>query len=89
MQLKKRIVALACFLVFLLVNFNHIALNVAGLTRPVWEKPPKEFQIITHYHAPNVSMDILCKRHGWVTIPKKRVVDAILFSVELDLLEVR
>ncbi|MCL7038406.1 hypothetical protein MKW94_021261 [Papaver nudicaule] len=43
-----------------------------------------------HYYAEDVSMNQLCKLHGWSLRSKpRRVFDAIIFSHELDLLEIR
>jgi hypothetical protein len=47
-------------------------------------------QIIPHYHAEGIPISKLCEIHGWT--PRKtprRVFDAIIFSNELDLLEIR
>lgn len=63
-------------------------------TRPIWDKDPNSFIKIPHYYAEDVPMKDLCKLHGWELkseeeIKKTKVYDAIIFSVELDLLEVR
>ncbi|URE28887.1 glycosyl transferase family 17 protein [Musa troglodytarum] len=58
--------------------------------RPLWESPPKPFRTMPHYHHENVSMENLCKLHGWgIREIPRRVFDAVLFSNELDILEVR
>lgn len=58
--------------------------------RPIWDKPPPPFERIPHYYAENVSMDHLCQLHGWsLRLEPRRVFDAIIFSNELDLLEIR
>lgn len=58
--------------------------------RPLWESPPKPFNEIPHYYHENVSMNHLCKLHGWkVRDTPRRVFDAVLFSNELDILEIR
>ncbi|KAF8087325.1 hypothetical protein N665_0589s0006 [Sinapis alba] len=64
--------------------------TLSYLFRPLWDKPPPPFKRIPHYYAENVSMAHLCKLHGWTprTEPR-RVFDAIIFSNELDLLELR
>ncbi|WOG95902.1 hypothetical protein DCAR_0415231 [Daucus carota subsp. sativus] len=44
---------------------------------------------IPHYYHENVSMNNLCKLHGWGTREyPRRVFDAVLFSNEVDLLTV-
>ncbi|GJS23653.1 beta-1,4-mannosyl-glycoprotein 4-beta-N-acetylglucosaminyltransferase-like protein [Tanacetum coccineum] len=54
------------------------------------ESPPKPFHEIPHYYHENVSMENLCKLHGWGTREfPRRVFDAVLFSNEVDLLTIR
>ncbi|GFQ02112.1 beta-1 4-mannosyl-glycoprotein 4-beta-n-acetylglucosaminyltransferase [Phtheirospermum japonicum] len=64
--------------------------KITYFLRPLWESPPKPFHEIPHYYHENVSMENLCKLHGWgVREYPRRVFDAVLFSNEVDLLEVR
>ncbi|XP_052137808.1 uncharacterized protein LOC127756506 [Oryza glaberrima] len=64
--------------------------NISYLLRPLWDTPPKPFIRIPHYYAPNISMPQLCQLHGWGILPTpRRVFDAVLFSNELDILEIR
>lgn len=64
--------------------------KITYFLRPLWESPPKPFREIPHYYNPNVSMAALCRLHGWRTRDTpRRVFDAVLFSNELDMLEVR
>ncbi|KAJ3323337.1 hypothetical protein HDV06_001857 [Boothiomyces sp. JEL0866] len=66
---------------------KHYMLHLTYFTRPLWEKPEKPFNMITHYYAPGVE---LCELHNWKERKSDaKVYDAILFSVELDLLEIR
>ncbi|KAJ3319134.1 hypothetical protein HDU76_000637 [Blyttiomyces sp. JEL0837] len=61
-------------------------------TRPLWETPDEPLEVIPHYHSSEVPMEKLCKLHGWSkrdSSSPNRIIDAILFSVELDLLEIR
>jgi beta-1,4-mannosyl-glycoprotein beta-1,4-N-acetylglucosaminyltransferase len=63
-------------------------------TRPFWDKNPNTFKKIPHYYAEDVPLQDLCQLHGWKLKNKTdqeqvKVYDAIIFSVELDLLEVR
>ena len=60
------------------------------LTRPLWDKKPEPWNIIQHYYTSGIPIENLCKLHNWTfreTPPK--VFDAIIFSNELDLLEIR
>ena len=64
--------------------------KLSYILRPIWDTPPKPFHHIPHYYAENMSMEHLCYLHGWrVRQIPRRVYDAVLFSNELDLLEIR
>lgn len=64
--------------------------TISYLFRPLWDKPPPPFKRIPHYYAENVSMGHLCELHGWtLRSAPRRVFDAIIFSNELDILELR
>ncbi|XP_015080796.1 uncharacterized protein LOC107024347 isoform X2 [Solanum pennellii] len=64
--------------------------KISYFFRPLWDKPPPPFKHLPHYYAENVSMDNLCRLHGWTLRPEpRRVFDGIIFSNELDLLEIR
>lgn len=85
------------FLVILLVLvpicvigiFTH-AQKISYFFRPLWDNPPPSFKHLPHYYAENVSMEHLCYLHGWSPRSKpRRVFDAIIFSNELDILEIR
>ncbi|KAI3843122.1 hypothetical protein MKX03_031301 [Papaver bracteatum] len=64
--------------------------KVSYFLRPIWQSPPKPFIEMPHYYHENVSMENLCKLHGWgIRESPRRVFDAVLFSNEVDLLQVR
>ncbi|KAH7577291.1 hypothetical protein JRO89_XS01G0232300 [Xanthoceras sorbifolium] len=64
--------------------------KISYFLRPLWESPPKPFVTIPHYYHENVSMESLCKLHGWgVRESPRRVFDAVLFSNEVDILTIR
>ncbi|EYU30629.1 hypothetical protein ABFS82_11G061200 [Erythranthe guttata] len=64
--------------------------KITYFLRPLWESPPKPFNEIPHYYHENVTMENLCRLHGWnVREYPRRVFDAVLFSNEVDLLQVR
>lgn len=66
------------------------AQKISYFFRPLWDLPPPPFEHLPHYYAENVSMDYLCRLHGWsLRSEPRRVFDAIIFSNELDLLEIR
>lgn len=69
--------------------FTH-GQKISYIFRPLWDNPPPPFTRIPHYYAENVSIPQLCSLHGWsVRSEPRRVFDAIIFSNELDLLEIR
>ncbi|KAL8497927.1 hypothetical protein ACS0TY_021322 [Phlomoides rotata] len=84
-----------CILLLILGSISIFAIFTHGqkisyFFRPIWDNPPPEFEHIPHYYAENVSMSYLCRLHGWSLRPEPRLVfDAIIFSHELDLLEIR
>ncbi|KAL7134665.1 hypothetical protein ABFS83_11G042200 [Erythranthe nasuta] len=69
--------------------FTH-GQKISYFFRPLWDKPPPPFEHLPHYYAENVSTDHLCRLHGWTPRSEpRRVFDAVIFSNELDLLEIR
>ncbi|KZV17807.1 hypothetical protein F511_01616 [Dorcoceras hygrometricum] len=85
----------ALFFLLLLVPSCVLVIYVHGqkityFLRPLWESPPKPFHEIPHYYHENVSMENLCKLHGWeIREYPRRVYDAVLFSNEVDILKIR
>ncbi|XP_043703058.1 beta-1,4-mannosyl-glycoprotein 4-beta-N-acetylglucosaminyltransferase-like [Telopea speciosissima] len=80
------------FIIFITVIFVIISQwqTIGYLTRPLWDKPPPPFTHLPHYYAENISMNQLCILHGWSLRSQPRLIfDAIIFSNELDLLEIR
>ncbi|XP_038716063.1 uncharacterized protein LOC120009514 isoform X2 [Tripterygium wilfordii] len=64
--------------------------KISYFLRPLWESPPKPFHEIPHYYHENVSMENLCRLHGWgIRESPRRVFDAVLFSNEVDILTLR
>ncbi|CAA7038708.1 unnamed protein product [Microthlaspi erraticum] len=64
--------------------------KITYFLRPLWESPPKPFNILPHYYHPNTSMETLCSLHGWKSRESpRRVFDAALFSNEIDMLTLR
>ncbi|KAK9085862.1 hypothetical protein Sjap_026273 [Stephania japonica] len=64
--------------------------KISYFFRPVWDTPPHPFTRLPHYYAENVSTRQLCSLHGWsLREHPRRVFDAVIFSNELDLLEIR
>jgi beta-1,4-mannosyl-glycoprotein beta-1,4-N-acetylglucosaminyltransferase len=81
---------------FYYVSQNHYQLKntLSYATRPLWDKDDGPSNIIPHFFADGMVADEnMCKLHNWKTRdqPAKnvKVLDAILMSSELDLLEVR
>lgn len=64
--------------------------KISYFLRPIWDSPPKAFREVPHYYHENVSVETLCKLHGWrLRESPRRVYDAVLFSNEIDLLTIR
>ncbi|XP_010550158.1 PREDICTED: uncharacterized protein LOC104821093 [Tarenaya hassleriana] len=64
--------------------------KITYFLRPLWESPPKQFQVLPHYYHENASMETLCRLHGWqIRESPRRVFDAVLFSNEVDMLTIR
>ncbi|CAH1426513.1 unnamed protein product [Lactuca virosa] len=92
---KRHLPGYKCLIILILlpisftIIFNHYE-KITYFLRPLWDTPPRPFTYIPHYYAENASMATLCRLHGWTlrSHPRK-VFDAIIFSNELDLLEVR
>lgn len=89
--------SLACFVltvVFLFTRDHTFQNTLSYSTRPLWDKgdstwPQHEIQ---HYTAWSVAANdsAACLRHGWTPYAQRpKVYDVIIFSVELELLELR
>ncbi|KAL9667548.1 hypothetical protein QQ045_001910 [Rhodiola kirilowii] len=64
--------------------------KITYFLRPMWESPPKPFNIMPHYYQENVTMENLCRLHGWgVRESPRRVFDAVVFNNEVEMLSVR
>uniref|UniRef100_A0A7N0RFD5 Uncharacterized protein n=1 Tax=Kalanchoe fedtschenkoi TaxID=63787 RepID=A0A7N0RFD5_KALFE len=64
--------------------------KVTYFLRPLWESPPKPFNVLPHYYQENVSMEHQCRLHGWgVRETPRRVFDAVLFNNEVEMLKIR
>ncbi|KAJ3299852.1 hypothetical protein HK104_006589 [Borealophlyctis nickersoniae] len=67
--------------------------TISYITRPLWDTPEYPTNILPHYYAPGIPQSTLCNLHNWTVLPSNtrppKVYDAILFSLELDLLEIR
>ncbi|KAF8924345.1 hypothetical protein BGZ52_008329, partial [Haplosporangium bisporale] len=97
--LRRNIVLCLVALIMVLMVFQrrlHFAIIDFGyLIRPLWDKEIGSFDtIIPHYYAEGMHMKERCEAHGWTypTDPKRvvpKVYDALVFSVELDMLEIR
>ncbi|MED6160851.1 hypothetical protein PIB30_055116 [Stylosanthes scabra] len=92
---KHKVKRLHCVLLALLVSLCVLGMIIHGrkisyFFRPLWDNPPAPFTRIPHYYAENVSMDQLCHLHGWsLRSQPRRIFDAIIFSNELDMLDIR
>ncbi|KAI0028992.1 glycosyltransferase family 17 protein [Vararia minispora EC-137] len=79
-------------LVFFTYNYwAHIRNTLSYASRPLWDSPDGPREIIPHYHADGLEVGPdVCALHGWAPRAQEAEAwDAVLFSGELDLLEIR
>jgi beta-1,4-mannosyl-glycoprotein beta-1,4-N-acetylglucosaminyltransferase len=62
-------------------------------TRPLWDRSDRPSEVIPHFYGEGLKMnENTCQLHGWTARHRKenvKVLDAVLMSNELDLLEIR
>ncbi|TYJ25336.1 hypothetical protein E1A91_A07G042900v1 [Gossypium mustelinum] len=72
------------------IGLYNYGQKISYFFRPLWDKPPLPFRRLPHYYAENVSVEHLCRLHNWsIRSQPRRIFDNIIFSNELDLLEIR
>ncbi|TFK44857.1 glycosyltransferase family 17 protein [Crucibulum laeve] len=79
-------------LFYVVQNQYHIKNTLSYATRPLWDKDTGPKEMIPHYYAEGLPMDAhTCQLHGWKERERSdvKVLDAVLMSSELDLLEIR
>ena len=80
-------------LYFISQNTYQVKNLISYVTRPLWDTADGPTNIIPHYHSDGLRMDKhTCSLHGWNERERGRtikVLDAVLMSSELDLLEIR
>jgi len=86
-------IGLVVFVVLLLLSRTNAWRDFGYLTRPLWDKDTQfTFTTVKEHYVRDTDMPVAdwCKLHGWMErAAPARVFDAILFSVELDILELR
>ncbi|KZV93685.1 glycosyltransferase family 17 protein [Exidia glandulosa HHB12029] len=90
----RALVGLAVFSIVVISSFSYsyqLKNLISYASRPLWDKPDGPTTILAHYHADGVLPDAnLCALHGWeARTAEPEVWDAVLFTTELDLLEIR
>jgi hypothetical protein len=65
--------------------------TVSYITRPLWDSEEMPSTILKHVSAEGLEISqTVCELHGWTLRKQKpQVFDGVLFSTELDLLELR
>ncbi|KAF8622656.1 hypothetical protein AX15_006767 [Amanita polypyramis BW_CC] len=76
------------------IQFQYQIRNtISYATRPLWDSDTAPKDIIPHYYAEGIDMNAhTCGLHGWSkrnVSSSVQVLDAVLMSSELDLLEIR
>ncbi|KAF8633457.1 hypothetical protein AX17_004626 [Amanita inopinata Kibby_2008] len=85
---------LAIALFHFAIQFHYQIKNaISYATRPLWDSDTAPKDIIPHYYSEGVPMNAhTCGLHGWplrASGSTVKVLDAVLMSSELDLLEIR
>ncbi|OBZ62664.1 Beta-1,4-mannosyl-glycoprotein 4-beta-N-acetylglucosaminyltransferase [Grifola frondosa] len=86
---------LLAVLLFLAFHATRHSLQIHNFisysTRPLWDRPLGPADVLPHYYAEGIHYDThICELHGWKPRDERPDVwDAVLFSTELDLLEIR
>lgn len=73
-------------------NSYQLKNTLSYATRPLWDTDSGPQAVVPHYYAEGMEMDgNACGLHGWNPRPEStiKVLDAVLMSSELDLLEIR
>lgn len=89
--------ALTCSLLYYISLYHYQLRNtISYATRPLWDHADGPRDIIAHYYAEGMSTDAhACALHDWLPRQPSQdghhpvVLDAVLMSNELDLLEIR
>ncbi|KAF9365387.1 hypothetical protein BGX34_010209 [Mortierella sp. NVP85] len=81
-------------IIFVLKVFPYFIVDLGYLARPLWDQKGYQFdKVIVHHYAEGMSLQERCEAHGWTLRspgrPTPKVYDAVIFSVELDMLEIR
>ncbi|KAK0486017.1 glycosyltransferase family 17 protein [Armillaria novae-zelandiae] len=81
-------------LLYFVTQYHYQIRNTLSyVTRPIWDTADGPQHVVPHYYGEGLEMDDhICQLHGWKQRPDAenyRVLDAVLMSSELDLLEVR
>ena len=77
-----------------IIQFQYQIRNtISYATRPLWDSDTAPKEVVPHYYAEGLSLDAhTCKLHGWdqrTSGSPVQVLDSVLMSSELDLLEIR
>ncbi|CAG2171211.1 unnamed protein product [Oppiella nova] len=85
------IMALAIFCTYNWTRTKVAVRDLLYLTRPIWDgHQGRPFNTLPHYYTNGLNSTHLCELHGWQRRAQKvQVIDTIIFSIELDLLEIR
>ncbi|KAG0232342.1 hypothetical protein BGX31_005190 [Mortierella sp. GBA43] len=96
---RRQILVLVLLVVFTcillgLYAYTYVFIDLGYLTRPIWDKSQEHWdQIIVHHYAEGMTLQDRCTAHGWKVRPENETApkfyDAVIFSVELDMLEIR
>lgn len=87
--------ALFCLLLTLFELRHHwqgLQDTLSYSTRPLWDRPDGPTDVLPRLHEESLAADSVeaCQRHGWtLRSPRPLLIDVVLFSTEVELLEIR
>ena len=97
---RRRMISVQYFLVlthvvavvWIMLQASDLLTTLIYLTRPIWDRSTEQFTILAHYYSENMTDSELCKANDLylaVDSAVPRVIDAMIFSNEIDMLEIR
>ncbi|XP_006461218.1 hypothetical protein AGABI2DRAFT_192752 [Agaricus bisporus var. bisporus H97] len=99
MPIRRLLTFLPIFLLLIVTLFyvfqNQYQLRnaISYASRPLWDHSEAPQNVLPHFYSEGIEMDAhTCILHGWTKRadePNVKVLDAVLMSTELDLLEIR
>src|SRR5258708_3139780 len=97
--IRRLLIFVPFFLIFMTTLFYgfrnqyQIRNTLSYASRPLWDRDEGPNEVVPHFHSEGLPMNShTCDLHGWSKRNDEgnvKVLDAVLMSTELDLLEIR